>query len=140
MCANPTRSERRVHECVGRPDPSPFKPYRRASTPSKSRPASRQPAGRSRCARSAPGVPHPPKPNATGIAVVTTMPVSVITEPDAPAPSRTRSARADLRALEVDQGALVVQRLAQLAIARISQVALRLQHFEVVRHTDFELA
>ena len=48
--------------------------------------------------------------------------------------------RADLRPFEVHERTLVVQRFAQLAVPCVSEIALRLQHLEVVRHADLELA
>jgi hypothetical protein len=46
----------------------------------------------------------------------------------------------DLNALEVHQRALVIELLAQLAVARLVQVALRLHHLVVGGHADVELA
>ena len=54
--------------------------------------------------------------------------------------SRLPDYRADLRALEIDERALVVQLRAELAVARVGQVALRLHDLVVGRHADVELA
>jgi hypothetical protein len=54
--------------------------------------------------------------------------------------SHSALARTNLSPLEIDDRATIVQVLAELAVARIGQIALRLDHFEVGGHADVELA